>query len=195
MNYLLVAVLGYVLLGLDLALRPFVAIGAAGGGGEPMQAPYFLLPLVVFIAMYGQPLPVLWTGLVLGLLSDLATGQYLVHATQSTVTIPGPGAIGWCAAAYLVLTLRALVMRRNPIAFIVLCVFAAGLASVVAVAVLSLRQFLGFGDAVPFSGREQLTARLVASLLTAISSAALLLIFRPMVPLFGFDDNTRRFVR
>ncbi len=189
MNYLLISLLTYVLLGLDLALRPYL------NSAQPPRAPYFLLPLVVYIALHGPSASVLWTALGIGLLADLAASQYVVKETLS-VCIVGPHALGYLAAAYLVLTLRALMMRRNPLTFIFLSTVGAGLASLVGVAVIVLRQFLNFGDPIEFNGKEQLLARLIASALTCISAALLLILFRPLQGAFGFDEQgSRRYHR
>ena len=147
--------------------------------------------------MNGPPWPVLWTSLFIGLLADLAQSQHVLSGpVQETVCIVGPHALGYLVVAYTTLTLRAVMMRRNPLAFIFLCVLGACLFSLVAVSVIVLRNAIGLGPVAGFNGKDHLMARLVASLLTALSAAILLFAFRPLTALLCSDDGTgRRFGR
>jgi len=69
---------------------------------------------------------------------------------------------------------------------------AAAIASLVAVGVLACRQMIGLGEPIRFVGTEQLSARLIASLLTGISATVLLFAFRPLTSVFGFDEPVGR---
>jgi len=183
-------VVTYVLFGLDLALRPFIAFG--NPPIEPWRAPYFVLPFVVFIALNAAPMTVLWASLSIGLLTDLISGTYTLDGGLQTVCIVGPNALGYLAAGWVVLTTRAIMMRRNPLTFIFLSMLAAAIASLVAVGILACRQMIGLGEPIRFVGTEQLSARLIASLLTGISATVLLFVFRPLTSVFGFDEPVGR---
>ena len=78
--------------------------------GEANTAPALLLILMVFVAMSAPILPVLYTALGLGLLSDLQ----LHHAVGGTnPALLGPHVVGFLAGAYLIAQLRGLVIREG----------------------------------------------------------------------------------
>jgi hypothetical protein len=109
-----------------------------------------------------------------------------------TVVVLGPNALGYFVAAYFVLTVRALVFRRNPLTFIVLSVLGAGLAGVTAVGVLTLRAAVGFGVPIDPAASPTLTGALLTALYTGVSGAVLVFAFRPLSGALGLADGTAR---
>ena len=188
MNALAVGLIAYVLLGLDLALRPALALGQAGA------SPQLLLPLMVFVALWATPRAALWTALTLGAAADLTTRWPLTGGFE-TVCLLGPSALGYTAGAYLVLTARAMILRRNPLSLGALSVAAAALAAVVVVALLTLRHAF-FDPALVWSGRQELLTRLLSALYTGVAAIALTFALRPLTGVMGLSDAaSRRFGR
>lgn len=193
MNPLAVALVAYVLMGLELAMRPALALGQSG------IAPWLLLPLVVFVAMFAQAGPTLWFALAAGAAMDL-TGRLPRSGGLDTVVVLGPQALGFMLAAYLVLQLRGLVIRGNPFSLAILSFLAGCVAAILAVAVLTLRHQLGAwmgwpGD-IEWSARAELFARLGSSVYTGLISLVLALVFRRLMGLMGLaDPHLRRYGR
>lgn len=187
MNWIAVLIAGYVLLALELAFRVPLSLGPTG------IAPYFLLPLVVHVAMHAPSTAALWVGLLAGFAIDLQS----VRPTSDglgTVVVLGPCALGYALSAYFAVTVRAVVMRRNPLAFIAVCVVAAGLGQTVAALILTMRQAID--SSVRFDPGDELWIRLMSSLATAISAAVLVYPLRWANPILGLSDPTaRRFGR
>ena len=70
--------------------------------------------LVVFVALFAPRSTALWAGMAAGLLMDLSIPA--AAAGDQSLIVPGPYAIGFLFGTQLVLLLRSMVFRRNPIA-------------------------------------------------------------------------------
>lgn len=188
MNWTVAAVFAYVLLGLELAVSPALAFGPTG------VAPSFLIPLVAFVALHAPHLPTLWFALILGAVIDL-TGPLPASEGRPAVVTLGPMALGYLAGAYVALTSRGLLVRRNPLTLIVLSVLVALVAHLVATTLLTFRSF--YDPILLWSPAEQLGRRTLSALYTAATGAALTIILTPLTGLFGFQDQhtTRRIQR
>jgi hypothetical protein len=188
MNWPVVAVFAYVLLGLELALKPALAIEPPG------IAPSFVLPLIAFVALHAPALPTLWVALAIGLVLDL-TDPVLAADGRYEVTVMGPMALGCLGAAYTSLTIRGLLVRRNPITLVVLAVLVSAIAGVVAVAMLSMRSI--YDGAVVLRPTEELLRAVLSAVYTGGSATVLAIVFVPLSGLFGFHQEThgRRMAR
>lgn len=192
MNALAVGLLAYVLLGLELALKPTLGLGQSG------IAPSLLIPLVMYVAMFAPAGPTLWLALLTGAAIDL-TGPRALDG-GGAIWVIGPHALGYALAGYAGLQLRALLVRGNPLSLAVLSLVAAVLAGIVAVAVLALRmqveQMLGYTARMAFAARGDLGARLGSAVYTAVVALPLAMVFRSMMGLLGLHDpHARRFGR
>ncbi len=186
MNVFLFAMLAWVALGLEIALPPVLDAGAAG------VQPSFLVPLLVFVALHTEPRPALWAGLVLGLLVDLVHPLALVDG--GGVTIPGPHALGFMLAARLTLSIRGVVIRRNPVTLVILSVLAAAVAETVVVACMTLRS--AFDGAVVWGGFGELFPGLLSALYTGLAALVLSFPLFALTPFFGFPPlHAPRFAR
>ncbi len=179
MNPLAVAVFGYLLLGLEEALRPALSLG------ETRIAPYLVVVLVCFVALHAPTLAALWTGLALGLCSDLLAARSAEGGAAVTIII-GPNAVGFLAAAGFVVVIRGLMMRRNPWVMVFLAVVGSAVAKVAAAFLLAVRSVLD--PAISISPAVELTTGLGSSLYTAVTAAALVWPLNRMIGLFGFVD-------
>jgi rod shape-determining protein MreD len=178
-NRVVVLVVGYVLMGLELGLREFLRLGPS------TSAPSFVIPLVVFVALLAPPLAAMWTALLAGLVVDLATAR----GDAGTVVV-GPHALGFLAAAWAVLAVRAVLLKRNPLTLMVVSGVAAAISGLVVVALLGVR--LLYTEALGFRPLEELGYRMLSALLTMGSGLALSAVLFPMQGWFGFQDPMRR---
>lgn len=184
MRWPVVALVGYVLIGLELTVRRALAIGPPDAA---TIAPSFIIPFLVFVAMSAPVVPTLWVALLMGLAVDIRSPR-----DGGTLLVVGPYAIGYMAGAYLVVTMRGLMFRRNPLSVMFLSLLASLLAELIVVAFFSIR---GMYSATDFSAGRELVHRLLSSVYTALTTAwVLALVFLPMTNLFGFQEqHARRF--
>ncbi|MCW5765915.1 MAG: hypothetical protein KIT68_08050 [Phycisphaeraceae bacterium] len=187
MNWIGAAIVGYVLLALELAIRAPLSLGPTG------IAPYVLLPLVVHIAMHAPSTPSLWAGLIAGLAVDLESARPTSDGL-GTVVVLGPCALGYLLSVFFTLNVRSIVIRRNPLSFVAVCIVAALLGQVATTLVFTLRQALD--PSVAFSPGQELWIRSMSSLATGLSAAVLSYPLRWLNPALGLQDPTlRRFRR
>jgi cell shape-determining protein MreD len=176
----------WLLLGLELALKPALALGPTA------IAPCLVLPLIIFVAMHAPAVAALWAALIAGLLLDLTFPIALTGGGE--VRVPGPAALGLTLAATLVLNLRAMLIKRNPLTLLAMAVAGSLVWSVVVVALLSIRAT--YGDPIAWHAGAELATRLASSLYTGVAGLVEALILFPMATLFGFTSHhagARRF--
>jgi hypothetical protein len=183
MNWPVVLFVSYVLLGMELALRPALALGSSGA------APSFLIPLVVFVATHAPGMISLWFALALGLLMDLL-GPYNAADARAIITVVGPNALGYVGAAYTVLTLRGVMVRSNRLTLVVLSVVAGGMLAAVSAGVVGMRTL--YDDDLVASPSAVLVSGLGSALYTGATAFALAIVLPPLSGLFGFPDPHRR---
>jgi rod shape-determining protein MreD len=185
MRWPVVAIIGYIVLGLETAIKPAFEISPSG----LRFSPTFVVPFLTFVALSGPTVPVLWVALVMGMIVDL----YSPRETGSLVVL-GPYALGYMAGAYLVLVMRGLMFRRSPLSMVFLSVLATALGEIVVVALMTFRSL--YSEPSTWSAAQELANRMLGALYTALSAGALSILLFPMTPLFGFQDiHSRRFIR
>lgn len=187
MNWLTFGLFAWVALGLELGLKGGLRIG-------PSIAPSFVMVYAVYLALLAPHRTALWTSFILGLLADLTTRIGLAGLDR-TVTLVGPHTLGYLLAGQLVITMRAMMIRKNPFTMAVLAVLASAVAAVVIVAVYSLRSII-IGDPLAFQPTQELIQRLASALYTGLLALILSLVLIPMAPAFGLTPpQGRRFAR
>lgn len=130
MRWHLLVILAYVIFVLQEGLKNLLAAGTAN--------PDFIFILMVVVASFAPPKPVVITALGLGLLADLSTvfGQ---TGQLEDVTLVGPACLGYLMGAWVVQQLRVVLFRDSPIALAASVSLAGIMTHLVIVAVLSLR--------------------------------------------------------
>lgn len=174
----------YILLALEAPIREFIRIGTV--------SPSLVFPLVVFVALLASSNAAMWTALLVGAAVDVTTAR---ATTGAPIVIIGPHALGYVAAAYMILTLRPMVMRKNPITLVALSVIGAGLAAIVVVSVLAIRQMIfrgSWADGLGGSLFHDLWQRWLDACYTGAAAIVLSGIFLPLAPWFGFQDPSVR---
>lgn len=182
MNRLAFVVIAWVLLGLELGLKSALELGSTG------VAPSFVIPLGIFIAMGATPVRAVWSCVALGLLLDLTSS---VPAVAGDPVVLGPWALGMALAAQLVLAIRAMMIRRNPLTLAFLSAVGMAVAQVVVVALLTARS-LAYGD-LAWNAGSQLVHRLGSSLYTGVLALVMALALIPMASILGLQLGHSRF--
>lgn len=115
--------------------------GAADLFGLPFGAaefrPDLVLPLAIFAAMTLPAAPTAWVCLGLGLIMDLVNEQPALGG--DSLVVVGPHALGYLLAGQLVLQVRSMMIKRNPLTLAALSAVGALIAGIVFVAALTIR--------------------------------------------------------
>lgn len=186
MNWVVYLLSLWIVLGLELGLKPALALGPTS------VAPSLVVPLVVFVAMHAPAVTALWAATIAGLVLDLTFPIGLEGGGE--VRVPGPAALGLTLAAALVLNLRAMLIKRNPLTLGAASGVGAGVLAVVVVVAMSIRE--ATGDPIAWRATSELGTRVLAALFTGIAGVALALVLFPLAGTFGFSAGaagTRRF--
>lgn len=171
MNWIVFALLAYVTMAAQLGLGTLVELDSRFG----LLQPRLELIALVAAAMAAPSRPAIAACVGLGLAVDLVTP----HAGGAIVV--GPYALGFAAAAVIVVQLRAALMRGHPLS-IVLCVLAAGVAvGLVDAGVWSIRAGI-YGRPPGFTGLGYLTDQLLGVVYTAAIALPLAWPLRRLMP-------------
>lgn len=178
-------VAAWLCLGLETGLKDVFALRL----GTLTIAPGFVFPLAAFVAMCASPQAAAWACLLLGVMVDLTSPRD--GADGALLTVVGPNALAYFLAGQFVLTMRGLMIRRNPLTVVFLSVTGAMVAAIVVVAVFTLRK--GIVGGVEWSATEQLLTRLGSAVYTGVTALVMSLLLIPLAPLFGFQLGHGRY--
>lgn len=170
MNWILLAILAWLALGLETGLRKVLALGPGN------ISPSFVIPLVVVVALNAPPRAAAWAALLAGLVLDLLWRIPLQGG--GTATIAGPYAIGCLLAAQLVLSMRGMVIPKNPLTVGVLSLLAAAITQIVVVGFMTARA--SYGDPIEWAATSELLTRLLGALYTGVVGLALGVVMLPI---------------
>ena len=181
MNWLVFAIATWLLLGVQWGFAGALKLGATD------IAPYFMIVLVVWVALWAPIGQALAGSLVVGVLWDLSGN--VATTTGGVVAVVGPHALGCLLGAYLVLTLRGVMLRKNLLTIIMLAALAALLCQLVATVLLTVR---GITDPAVVVGRplRELGVRAASALYTGALAALLGPALNVVKPLFGFTTTS-----
>jgi len=136
MNRIAFAVMLWICVGMEKGLCDAFALGTTG----VKPSPVFIL--VTLVAMFATPLAATWSAFIAGLVLDLIF-EYQLKDGGPSITIIGPRALGFVVAVQLILTLRGLVFRRNPLTMGFLAFTGGSVALAVAASIIALRVLFG----------------------------------------------------
>lgn len=175
MNWVVFAIVSWILLGCEIGLRDALQLGSSS------IAPSFLIPLIVYIALWARTNTALTAALALGITLDLLN-TWPTESNEDLVIV-GPWAFGCMLAAYTALNFRTMMLRKSPVTAAILCVICAGVAQVVSLAIITFRS--SYDEIVLPSAAAELWPRLASALYTG----ALALVITPALqfisPWFG----------
>jgi len=167
----------WIMLGLEQGLRGSLELGTSG------ISPSFLAVYAVFIACSAPGRPAQWACLLTGLLVDLTSP--LPRTDMGTFTVAGPNALGALLMCQLVLALRGLMFRRNPLTLAFLSCVGFATWQAVVTAVYTIRALAG--DPIDWSPASALGVRLASSLYTGVLAIPVALALLLLMPLFVFQ--------
>lgn len=173
MNALLAVLLGWVALGLENGLKQTFSLRLSE---TVVSAPSFVIPVAAFIAICAPAHQALWACLALGLGMDLT-------ALRDGPVVIGPYAVGLALGCQLVLALRGLMIRRNPLTLVVLSVLMGLVCQVWVTAVFTARRVVDHQT--EWHATAELASRIGSAVLTGGSALALSLLLLPLAPLLG----------
>lgn len=176
MNWIVFAVVAWLMLGLESGFRQALQIGQLN------VAPSFVLILLVFVSLWARPLHALWAAVFLGASLDML--NIVPTASGETVAILGPWALGCLLACYTVLNFRVMMFRRNPLTIAFLCAVGGGIASVVVLAVLAVRAI--YDDIIIVSASSALWQLLASAAYTGMLALAVGPVLQYIGPWMGF---------
>lgn len=169
----------YLALALELAISPALSLG------QTTVSPSIVIPFVAFVAMFAPAVAAMWTSVLLGLAIDLTTSR-----GTTGLVIPGPHALGMLAGCYVVLQVRGLMMRRNPLTLVFLSVVAAAMCGLVVVTIFSVRGI--YPDTTGFRAWPELVHRTMSALYTGVTALVLAFPLYMVHSLFRFTEPTSR---
>ncbi len=176
MNWAVFAIATWVGFGLHWGFRDALQLGQTG------IAPYVPIVLVVYVGLWAPAASALSAALVVGVAWDLLEGQ-VTDAGRSVVVL-GPHALGCLLAAYTVVTVRGVMLRKNALTLAVLAAVGALLAQLVVVFLLSIRAWY---DVVVFgSPLVEFGGRAASSGYTGALALVLAPVLGALRPFFGF---------
>lgn len=171
MNWLAFSIAAWVCFCLEEGLRNLLRAGSA--------APSFVFALIVGVALAAPTGSVAMAALGLGVLTDLL--ERVETTGDLPGTILGPHALGFLLAGQLMIAMRPLMNRRNPLSFGVLGLLGSLVAHAVVVAMMTAHSI--FGDSIVWEAKHQVLVRLGSSLYTGVLAMVLSL---AIIPLSGF---------
>ncbi len=176
------ALLAWLFLGLETGLKPALRLG------NSEIAPSFVFILLVYLAMCATPRAASWSAVVLGLLMDL-TNLIGVTSGGPPGTVLGPHVLAYIVAAQLVLAMRGIMIRRNPLTLGFLAFTGGLVAQTVLVTVFWIRSLF---DPVVLDSSADLLSRLASAGYTGLFGVALAFGLLPFSEWFGLPSQTQR---
>jgi cell shape-determining protein MreD len=174
-NWLAYIVLLWIFLGLEKGLRDALALGSSG------VAPSFVFIIVTMVAIYASPLVATWAALVAGFCIDLLF-EYQMKDGGPSITLLGPNSLAYVLSVQLILALRGLMFRRNPLSLAFLSGVGSATAFCIAAGLLSIRVLFGTPIANWSAGAE-----MVKGLGSAAYTAGIALTLAiPLMPVAGW---------
>lgn len=183
MNWVVFLIGGWIMLGLELGLKSALELG------DTSIAPSFLAIYAVFLACSAPARTAQWACLVIGLFVDLSSP--IARSDTGLYTVIGPHALGALLMCQLVLALRGLMFRRNPLTLAFLSFVGYLTWQVLVTAIFTVRHLTG--DPTLWSASGELLGRAGASLYTGIWALPVSLVLILLMPLFGFQHLPHRF--
>lgn len=183
MNWLVFALATWIAVGLELGLRDALSMGSL------RAAPSFLLILATYIAMLANPRTALWVGLLLGLLTDLLNPIPSAIPNAPSSVLVGPWTLSYVLAAQLVLSLRPLMIRRNPLTLAFLTLGAGLVTAITSVAILSWRAKVF--EPIAWDATQQLWGKLATAPYSGVIALFIAFALLPLSGPFGFPTQAR----
>jgi len=135
MNWLVFLIVGVLAVAVDRSLGTVLVLDRLGD-----VRPSFVMPLLVFVALFADRSHALWACLLLGLLVDLVVPIKGMSGTDAF--IPGPHALGFAFAGYLIVQVRSMLFRGRVLTIALMTLAAVIAAGLVTIFIYSVRSWL-----------------------------------------------------
>jgi hypothetical protein len=109
---------------------------------------------------------------------------------MGTVTIVGPHAIAYALACQLILSMRGLMMRRNPFTLAFLALVGSLVAYLTLDAIFTMRHLAG--APIAWEAKRQLMAGVGSALYTGLVALPMALLLFPLAGMLGLPDQKAR---
>lgn len=186
MNWVVIAIMGWVALGLDTGLAGALELGHSG------ISPSFVVVLAVYVGLAAPPIQAVWTCLLLGLVVDLISPMSLHTPAGARATIVGPYALGFVLMGQFLLAMRSMLMRQNPLTMALMAFAGFMIVHVFVSAAYTLR---GFYDPIMWDLSAQLIRRLAVAAYTGVIAFPLALVLVPLAPMLGMQFGQPKHAR
>jgi len=180
MNWITFVVLLWLSLGAETGLKDALELGETG------MAPSFVIVLVVVVALLAPKKAAIWSAILAGALLDLTRAAPTAAGVGMTPTL-GPYALGAAVGVYAVITMRGVVLTRNPLTIFVLSFLAHLLAQLVVIGLFAARSW--YDPAVDFAATAALLRGLGSALYTGVIALALGPALLALTPMFAFEPT------
>lgn len=174
-------VLAWLLLGLEIGLRSTLQLWS------PIVSPSLVFILAAFVAMTAPPRTAAWWAIGLGLAVDVVSPTPLPPPGLPAVVL-GPHALAFLVASHLIVSMRGVMIRRNPLTLGFLTLAGGLVAQALLLSVAFVRSYL---DGAAFHAAEELGARGAGAAYTAVVGVALAFVLIPAAELLGLPSQTR----
>lgn len=166
----------------QLSLRNVLTLESLG-----FVTPDIVACLAVFVALFAHRTSALWACWGLGLAMDLAP-----QLTRDGGHVIGPNALGYVFGGYMVLQLRTMVFRRRAVTLGFLTFVFVLAASVVAVALLTVRGWYAADNPMTSGALEEFMRRSGIALYSGIIAIPLGWLLGGTIRLWGFQSGMSR---
>ncbi len=157
-----------------------------------------LIPcLAVFVALGAPRYTALWACLIIGLVVDLSARISLGTVPTRGLYLIGPWTLGYFVGSHLILPLRTMVFRRNPLTMGAMTLLFLLIASLVAVSVMLVRSWYPGTSLVWPNGSafQELVWQGVRALYCAAIAVPAGWLLTRTTPLWGFHPSVQRSAR
>lgn len=180
MNWIVFAIVAWICFGCQLGLRDALQLGSS------TIAPSFVIPLLVFVALWARQGAALVAALVIGVMLDLINTWPTERGHD--IVVMGPWAFGCMLAAYTTLNLRTMMFRKSIITIAILSVLGAAIAQIFGLALLTVRS--SYDDIVLPSAAAELWPRLASAIYTGATALLIAPILQFIAPWLGMRRTT-----
>jgi len=187
MNWVIFGAISWLMVGLEKGLRDALSIGPSG------IAPSFVFVFLAFVALSAPRPTVMWASVILGLVMDLVF-EVPMRQSGGTVTIPGAHVLAYALGCQLILAMRPLMIRRNPLTLGFLSCVGSLVANLALTTIFTLRHL--FGAPLAWETKHEYIAALGSAAYTGVLGLFLAFALLPLagpLGMHGAHQQQRRF--
>ena len=182
MRWPIFGLFAFLLVAAQLSFRNVLTLESVG-----FITPDVTAALAVFVSLFAHRTAALWACWMLGLAVDLAP-----QASAASVHVIGPHALGYVFGCYVVLQLRTMVFRRRALTMGLLTFICVLAASIVAVAIFTVRSWYAPDIPLQAGPVSELLRRFGIALYSGLIAIPLGWLLAQSMPIWGFQNANQR---